>query len=256
MTPPARDSLAARLAAAGFDWIVPDWPAPPNVRALSTTRQVSAATEFDLSGRGPPIDAARMELLRWLPADPVWLAQVHGTTICDADAVRVESALPPRADGAVARRVDTVCAVESADCLPVLFTDREGSVVAAAHAGWRGLAAGVLEATLVAMRADPADVLVWMGPAIGPRVYEVGADVLGAHCAADPGAVTCFAAHRPGKWLADLYALARRRLVRAGVRAIHGGGRCTFSESALFHSYRRDGAAAGRMATLVWIAAV
>jgi YfiH family protein len=244
MTPPASDSLAARLAAAGLDWVVPDWPAPPCVRALSTTR--------DPSRRALSTDAARTELRRWLPADPVWLAQVHGTAICDADAVLAQSPPPPRADGVVARRADTVCAVESADCLPVLFTDREGSVVAAAHAGWRGLAAGILEATLAAMRADPADVLVWMGPAIGPRVYEVGADVLSAHCAADPGAVACFAAQRPGKWLADLYALARRRLVHAGVRAIHGGGRCTFSESALFHSYRRDGVAAGRMATLIW----
>ncbi len=135
---------------------------------------------------------------------------------------------------------------------------RRGSL-AAAHAGWRGLAAGVLEATLSAMRADPADVLVWMGPAIGPRVYEVGADVFATHCDADPGAAACFAAQRPGKWLADLYAhlyaLARRRLARAGVRTIQGGGRCTFSESALFHSYRREGSAAGRMWTLIWIAA-
>jgi len=247
----ASGSLVARLAAAGFDWIVPDWPAPPAVRALSTTRNGADASELDVSRRDRAVDAARIEVRRWLPADPVWLTQVHGATICDIDALRALSS-PPRADGAVARRVNSVCVVQSADCLPVLFTDRDGSVVAAAHAGWRGLAAGVIEATLAAMRADPAEVLVWLGPAIGPRAYEVGADVFTAHCTVDPGAEECFAVHRPGKWFADLYALARRRLARAGVRAVHGGGRCTLTESALFHSYRRDGADAGRMATLIW----
>ncbi len=254
MNPPPADPLAERLAAAGLGWIVPDWPAPPCVRAVSTTRSSTVTNGFAPSGHHSGGDLARIELRRWLPADPMWLDQVHGATICDVDAVRVRSPRP-QADGAFARGVDTVCAVQTADCLPVLFTDRKGSVVAAAHAGWRGLATGVLEATLSAMRADPADVLVWMGPAIGPRVYEVGADVFAAHCDDDPGAAACFAAQRPGKWLADLYALARRRLARAGVRTIQGGGRCTFSESALFHSYRREGSAAGRMWTLIWIAA-
>jgi hypothetical protein len=129
-------------------------------------------------------------------------------------------------------------------------------VVAAAHAGWRGLAAGVLEAALAAMRTPPANILAWLGPAIGPQAFEVGADVLAAHCSNDPGAVQCFVPHRQGKWLADLYALARRRLTRAGVAAIYGGGRCTFSEPDTFYSYRRDGARTGRMATLIWIAAV
>jgi YfiH family protein len=146
-----------------------------------------------------------------------------------------------------------VCVVLTADCAPVLFTDFAGSIVAAAHAGWRGLAAGVLEATLAAMRVEPDKVLVWLGPAIGPRVFEVGADVLAAHAATDSGAGACFTPLRSGKWLADLYGLARRRLARAGVTAIFGGDRCTFTESAVFHSYRRDGAAAaGRMATLIW----
>ncbi|HET7098556.1 MAG TPA: laccase domain-containing protein, partial [Casimicrobiaceae bacterium] len=126
------------------------------------------------------------------------------------------------------------------------------SVVAAAHAGWRGLAAGVLEAALHAMRTDPGQTLAWIGPGIGPRAYEVGADVRDAHCADDPDAAACFAARAPGKWLADLYALARRRLERSGIRSIYGGGRCTFTEAALFHSYRRDGASAGRMITAIW----
>jgi purine-nucleoside/S-methyl-5'-thioadenosine phosphorylase / adenosine deaminase len=254
MTAPTRLSLAARLAASGLDWIVPDWPAPAQVCALSTTRNGPGAAEFDLSSRHRGAEAAWIELGRWLPAPPVRLAQVHGTAICDADGFHAQGS--PQADGAVARRVDTVCAVRSADCLPVLFTDRKGSVVAAAHAGWRGLAAGVLEAAVAALRVDPADVLAWLGPGIGPRVYEVGPDVFAACCAADPGAADCFARQGPGKWLADLYALAKRRLARAGVRAAHGGGRCTFSESALFHSHRRDGPGAGRMVTAIWIAGV
>jgi len=252
MTVPPHVALAEHLAAAGLDWIVPDWPAAPNVRALSTTRNGPDGGEFDLSPRHPTAETAWMELGRWLPATPLRLAQVHGTTVCDADALRAPSS--PQADGAAARGAGIVCAVRSADCLPVLFSDRDGSVVAAAHAGWRGLAAGVLEAAVAALRVAPADVLVWLGPAIGPHVYEVGADVFAACCAADPGAEACFVEQRHGKWLADLYALAKRRLARAGVSAIYGGDRCTFTESSRFHSHRRDGAAAGRMATAIWIA--
>jgi YfiH family protein len=256
--PSARNALAARLAAAGLDWIVPDWPAPARVCALSTTRNGRAGAKFDPARNHPQCEVALTELRRWVPTDPVWLAQEHGVAICDVDAARtIGQRNPPIADGAVARATGTVCAVLSADCLPVLFTDRTGSVVAAAHAGWRGLAAGVLEAALAAMGTPAANVLAWLGPAIGPQAFEVGADVLTAHCAGDPDAAGCFAPQRPGKWLADLYALARRRLGRAGVVAIHGGGRCTFNEPGAFYSYRRDGAAAaGRMATLIWIATV
>jgi YfiH family protein len=255
--PNSSSSLSARLAAAGLDWIVPDWPAPPQVCALSTTRNAGAGKKFDLTRTNPQFETARSELRRWLPADPIWLTQVHGIAICDADAA---SALArrdlPEADGAVARAPNTICAVHSADCLPILLTDAQGSVVAAAHAGWRGLAAGVIETTLASMRTPPATVLAWLGPAIGPQAFEVGADVVAAHCADDPGAMQCFSPHRPGKWLADLYALARRRLERAGVVAIYGGGRCTLSEPGTFYSYRREGVATGRMATLIWIAAV
>jgi YfiH family protein len=255
--PSSSSSLRARVAAAGLDWIVPDWPAPPQVCALSTTRNARAGETFDLTRSDPQFETAHSELRRWLPADPIWLAQAHGIAICDADAVRALGSRDlPEADGAVARAPNTVCAVHSADCLPVLLTNTQGSVVAAAHAGWRGLAAGVIEATLASMRTPPATVLAWLGPAIGPQAFEVGADVLAAHCADDPGALQCFAPRRPGKWLADLYALARRRLERAGVVAIHGGGRCTLSEPGTFYSYRREGAAVGRMATLIWIAAV
>lgn len=255
--PSARSALAARIAAAELDWIVPDWPAPAQVCALSTTRNGRAGARFDLAPDDPRFETARSELLRWLPAEPVWLAQVHGAAICDADAAAAGGQPDsPVADAVVARGTGTVCAVRSADCLPVLFADCAGTVVAAAHAGWRGLAAGVLEATLAAMRTPPADVRAWFGPAIGRQAFEVGADVFAAHCGGDPGAADCFAPQRPGKWLADLYALARRRLRRAGVVMIHGGDRCTLSEPSTFYSHRREGATvAGRMATLIWIAA-
>jgi len=238
----------------GLDWIVPEWPAPSGVRAFSTTRNGVAGAAFDLARLRSDGAAARAKLRQWLPDDPVWLEQVHGSAVCDLDRLRAgDESGPPRADAAVARRAARVCAVLTADCMPVLFTDRAGSVVAAAHAGWRGIAAGVLEATLAAMRSEPAATLVWLGPAIGPRVFEVGADVLDAHRATDSGAGECFAPLRPGKWLADLYALARRRLLHAGVTEIYGGGRCTLTEADAFHSYRRDGPTlAGRMATLIW----
>jgi YfiH family protein len=247
-------SLPARFSASGLDWIVPEWPAPTGVRAFSTTRNGTAGAPFDLSRLRPDGATARATLRQWLPDDPIWLEQVHGNTVCDLDRLHaVDESRPPRGDAAVARSAGRVCAVLTADCMPVLFTDRAGSVVAVAHAGWRGLAAGVLEATLAAMPLDPATTLVWLGPAIGPRVFEVGADVLDAHRSTDPGAGECFAALRPGKWVADLYALARRRLLRAGVTEIFGGGRCTFTEASVFHSCRRDGPAmAGRMATLIW----
>jgi YfiH family protein len=237
------------LATSGLDWIAPEWPAPESVRAFSTTRNGRGGRVFDLSPHSPEHAAEQAELRRWLPEDPVWLAQVHGNLVCELDEATLVGR--PRGDAAVARGPRRVCAVQTADCMPVLFTNREGSVVAAAHAGWRGLAAGVLEATLAAMRADPGAVLAWLGPAIGPRAFEVGADVLEAHCAGDPGAAACFTPFKQGKWLADLYALARRRLARAGVSSIHGGERCTFTERDSFYSYRRDHGD-NRMATFVW----
>jgi len=179
---------------------------------------------------------------------------VHGAAIVSADESHGRA---PAADGAVSRVDGKVCAVLTADCLPVLLTDRRGTVVSAAHAGWRGLASGVLESAVRSTQAEPADLLAWLGPAIGPSAFEVGADVHAAFCARDAAAAACFVATRDGKWHADLYALARRALARAGVdaSAIHGGGRCTYSEPASFYSYRRGGPdAKGRMATLIWLA--
>ncbi len=244
-------SLRARLDAAGLDWIVPDWPVPAHVRALSTTRNGARGSTADFSRHSAGAASAYRALGYFCDAEPVWLAQVHGTTVCDAGNRGKES---PTADAAVSRSAGIACAVLTADCLPVLFSDRSGSAVGAAHAGWRGLAAGVLEATVDAMRSDPSELLVWLGPAIGPRAFQVGRDVLESFCSGDPGAAESFTPERDGKWRADLYSLARRRLARAGVNAVFGGGRCTYTERDLFYSYRRGGAdASARMATLIWI---
>lgn len=209
--------------------IRPDWPAPPRVRALVTTRASGDPRAF-------------------LPAEPAWLTQVHGTAVLDAAGV----AGRPEADAAFTRASGVVCAVRSADCLPVLLASEEGSVVAAAHAGWRGLCAGVIEATLEAMAGDPSRTLAWLGPAIGPEVYEVGDEVRAAFLARDSRAASAFRATRPGHWLLDLYAVARQRLAARGVARVYGGGLCTYGDPARFPSFRRD-RATDRIAALIWI---
>ena len=242
------------------DLLTPDWPAPPSVRALQTLRPggCSAAPwdSFNLGdhvGDDPArVAANRAALRRHLPAEPLWLQQVHGIAAVDAGKT-ANSGSGVVADAAFARQPDVVCAVMTADCLPVLFCDQAGSVVAAAHAGWRGLVGGILESTLVGMAVPAAELLAWLGPAIGPQAFEVGDEVRTAFLADDPAAATAFVALGAGKWLADLYALARRRLLRAGVEQIYGGGECTLSDRARYFSYRRDGIT-GRMATLIWLA--
>ena len=241
-------------------WIVPDWPAPRGVRALVTTRAggvsdgpYAGCNLGDHVGDDPAAVAAnRAQLTAALDgAGPVlWLDQVHGTGVVGAD----DWAPGAVADASWSGRPGPACAVLTADCLPVLFCARDGSRVAAAHAGWRGLAAGVLEATVAALDADPGALLAWLGPAIGPAAYEVDATVREAFVAGDAATATAFVATRPGHWLADLYALARRRLALAGVDAVYGGGLCTASDPARFYSYRRDGVT-GRMASLVWLSA-
>jgi YfiH family protein len=238
------------------DWIVPDWPAPPAVRALVTTRNggVSqgpyASLNLGLKVNDDPqaVTRNRALLRAHLPAEPRWIAQVHGNRVVDAD--RFEGL--PEADAAVSRTPGTVCAVMIADCMPVLLADRSGTVVGAAHAGWRGLAAGVIENTVEAMGVDPGELVAWLGPAIGPDAFEVGADVRDAFLALDAGAAPAFRDHRPGKWLADLFWLARRRLAALGVTEVYGGGLCTVSDPARFFSHRRD-RVSGRMAALVWL---
>jgi YfiH family protein len=241
---------------APHDWIVPDWPSPPRVGALVTTRTGGVSrgpfASFNLGtrvGDDPAAVEHNHEILRSrLPGDPVWLQQVHGTEVVDAESA---GALP-RADGAVARTRHSVCAVLTADCVPVLLAHRNGAAVGIAHAGWRGLAAGVIEATLARMAVPSSDVVAWLGPGIGPHAYEVGPDVYDAFVARDPGAAVAFRPHGAGKFRADLHALARRRLAAAGVAAAYGGGLCTYTDAGRFYSYRRDNAT-GRFASLIWI---
>lgn len=239
-----------------MDFIVPDWPAPANVRALSTTRTggVSAGPYASLNlgdhvGDDPAAVAEnRARIRRHLPAEPLWLKQVHLANVADAD----RASGVPEADASVARSKGKVCAVLTADCLPLLLCDRAGTVVAAAHAGWRGLAGGVIEATVKSMAVSPNAVLAWLGPAIGPSAFEVGGEVREAFLAFDPAAEAAFVAKGGGKWLADIFLLARQRLAKLGVNSVHGGGQCTFTDSQRFYSYRRDGAT-GRMASLAWL---
>ncbi|HEX7112922.1 MAG TPA: peptidoglycan editing factor PgeF [Mizugakiibacter sp.] len=245
---------------AGF--LSPQWPAPPCVRAAVSMRDAPGVSGAPFgpcnlgarSGDDPVAVAANRSALAGalaLPSAPLWLQQVHGTQVADADAVAAGD--EPQADAAVARVPGRVLAILTADCLPVLFACDDGGAVAAAHAGWRGLAAGVLEATLDALAAPPANVLAWLGPAIGAASYEVGEEVRAAFVDRDAGAAAAFAPTRPGHWRCDLEALARRRLGAAGITRVHGGGFDTFAD-ARFHSYRRDGARSGRFASLVWIA--
>lgn len=237
--------------------VVPDWPAPPKVRAIQTTRvggfsQGPYAT-FNLGdhvGDGPTAVSANRALLDGvLPMHPLWMRQVHGTKVVDAGTARdgVE------ADAAYAKVPGQVCAVMTADCLPILLCDRKGSVVAAVHAGWRGLCAGVVESTVGAMGVAGGDLLAWLGPAIGPDAFEVGGEVRDAFLAADERASVAFRPHGSAKWMANIYEIARQRLAAVGVGQVWGGSECTASAPARYYSYRRDGVT-GRMATLVWLA--
>lgn len=244
----------------GIDFLAADWPAPAHIRAGTTLRGGGAsAAPFDSAnladhvGDTPAAVVAnrkRLQTTLALPSEPAWLDQVHGIVVADLDAGRpVEPA-----DAAIATRGERVPVVLTADCLPVLFCDRAGECYGAAHAGWRSLAGGVLEATIAALAAPPDELMAWLGPAIGPANFEVGADVRDAFCRRDDEQAVAFVpATTPGKYRADLYALARRRLARAGVMYVFGQATCTSADPARFYSYRRDGRT-GRMASLVWAA--
>jgi YfiH family protein len=254
------------------DVLRPDWPdLPGNVGALATTRLggVSAAPFDDGSGGGglnlglhtgddaERVRENRARLQTLLPGRPAWISQVHGTGVVDAAVVQPGAPVQV-GDASTASRSGVVCAILTADCLPVLLASLDGKVVGAAHAGWRGLAAGVLGATVAAMRERGAgEITAWLGPAIGPQAFEVGPDVLEAFRAALPGgqAAEAFQPYpgREGKYLADMPLLARRLLARDGVTRVHGGEHCTFTERDRFYSYRRDGAGSGRQASLIWI---
>jgi len=245
----------------GLPLIRPDWAAPARVQAVATTRAGGASGHpwaslnlGDHVGDDPATVERNRELLRdalELPGDPAWLRQVHGTAVVAAG----QAGDRPTADASWTTSPGVVCAVLTADCLPVLFCNRAGTHVAAAHAGWRGLLAGVLESTVAWLAADgvrPDSLLAWLGPAIGPASYEVGAEVRDAFLRTDPAADSAFRPHRPGHWRLDLYQAARQRLGRAGVTAISGGDFCTLAEPDRFFSHRRDGQT-GRQATLIWL---
>lgn len=282
---PAHGSF--RAVAHGAGWLLPDWMAPADVHAVVTTRRggVSAGPWGDAAGAPcgmnlgfgsgddrAAVEANRARLAALLPSSPVWLRQVHGADVIDADGLVAQASAadsahgtdatgtePPTADAAVALAPGVVCVVMVADCLPVFFTDRAGRAVGVAHAGWRGLAAGILEATVARLRerlGEPAaPMLAWLGPAIGPEHFEVGADVLDAMLARWPDAGRAFSASplgRAGKWHADLFALARRALADCGAIEVTGGGYGTAGDAQRFYSHRRDAGRTGRHAALIW----
>lgn len=262
-TPPPKPSGTKRgepVSAAALSCIEADWPAPPGVHAVQTVRAggVSTGAHATLNlGSNTRDDAARVAVNRRLlreglrlPREPAWLRQIHGVEVIDAAAVDA-AALPPAADAAQTTAAGVVCAVLSADCLPVLFCADDGRWIGAAHAGWRGLAAGVLEATLRSAPLPPSRLLAWLGAAIGPAHFEVGPEVRAAFMAIDPAAADAFTPGRGDRWHGDLYRLARQRLARAGLERVHGGGLCTYADAARFYSFRRD-PETGRMASLIW----
>jgi YfiH family protein len=243
--------------------ISPHWPAIAGVRAVFTLRSGGASRapyeSCNLGGHvGDDPEAVRRnrrELCRAhdLPREPLWLEQLHGIQVVDADQALLTgpAGVPPQGDAAVSRQAGAVLAVLVADCLPVLFASLDGSAVAVAHAGWRGLAAGVLEATVAAL-AGHGPLQAWLGPAISGPHFEVGPEVREAFMAQEPAAAAAFTANSRGRWQCDLRALARARLAAAGVSSIHADSGCTYAEPQRFYSYRRDGIT-GRMAALIWL---
>lgn len=252
------EAMRARLGPHGGAWLVPEWPAPERVRAFVTTRAGGtsageyASMNLGAGGDAPgAVERNRAIVRAFLPGEPYWMRQVHGAAVADLDRARRDERI--EADGAVARVPGAVAVVLTADCMPVLVADERGEAVGLAHAGWRGMAAGVIENTVRSLGIAPARLIAWMGPAIGPRAFEVGPEVREAFVAGDAGAAAAFAPHTPGKYLADLYALARRRLEAAGVARVWGGGFCTYRDPGRFFSYRRA-KASGRMGAFIWIA--
>jgi hypothetical protein len=239
-----------------IDFISPDWPAPANVKAIQTTRAggVSLAPynslNFGMHVKDNPAHVAcnRQLLSPILPSEPVWLNQVHGVQVVDA----ANASCVPEADASFTRHSNVVCVTMTADCLPVLLCNQQGTVVASIHAGWRSLCDGVIEATVAKMDVDTTDLMAWLGPAIGPHAFEVGSEVRAQFVAKDAQAEIAFKPHGE-KWLADIYTIARQRLSNLDINKIYGGGLCTFTDDAQFFSFRRDGDT-GRMASLIWLA--
>ena len=238
------------------DWLLPDWPAPANVRACVTTRAGGVRpVPFDSFNLGDHVQdepqavvSNRLRLTTELQVQPAWLKQVHGVVVAHANPSRVDEA-----DASWSATPGVACTIMTADCLPALFCNRQGTRVAAAHAGWRGLAAGVLEATADSLQTAPEEILVWLGPAIGQPSFEVGGEVREAFVSSHPQTASAFIPSvNEGRFMADIYALARLRLAAHGITSVYGGGLDTFTDERFF-SYRR-GARTGRFASLVWLA--
>jgi len=228
-----------------MNFITPDWPAPSNVKAFTTTR----------TGWGEPgmrvwkeESIVALTNLLQLPEQPIWLKQNHGIRVVDA----VAEQRGTEADASISDTAQRVCMVETADCLPVLICNRQGTHLSAIHAGWRGLANGIIEVAVQKLAQPAEDLLVWLGPAIGSSKFEVGHDVYEAFVGKHAEAARAFTAKNEEKWLANLYELARLRLQLLGVNAIYGGEYCTYSQDDLFYSYRRDNGTTGRMASVIW----
>ncbi|ETT06263.1 polyphenol oxidase [Providencia alcalifaciens] len=238
--------------------IFPEWPQPKNISTCSTTRIGGVShPPFDSLNLGDHVEDLpeavrenrhRLEELAQLPQQPVWLEQVHGTHVLHLTGNQIKNR---QADAVYTNQVGQVCAIMTADCLPVLFCSRDGQEVAAAHAGWRGLCNGVLENTLAQFKAQSSDIIAWMGPAIGPNKFEVGAEVKQAFVSQSADLAEAFVSQND-KFLANIYLLARKKLLKAGISAVYGGEFCTVSDENRFFSYRREGKT-GRMASLIWI---
>jgi len=239
------------------DWIKPDWPAPVNIHAGTTLRRggvskgvwasLNLGTHVNDDASAVAENRRRFSLECNLPAEPLWLRQTHSSNV----AIAAPSPMDPGTDAMVTRATNSICAVLSADCLPVLFASNSGDEIAVAHAGWKGLNDGILEATINAMNASPADVLVWLGPAISQPAFEVGAEVRDRFVAQESAAAAHFVENERGRFQADLYGLAKQWLGLLGITDVYGGDRCTYTESKDFFSYRRDGEC-GRMATFIY----
>lgn len=241
-----------------MQWITPDWPAPANIKAFTTLRDGgyskppynSLNLALHVEDEPNTVLANRRLLVEQLklPSMPIWLNQIHSTITVDAGNIHHI----PDADASFTTKPGIVCAVLTADCLPLLVCNKQGTLVSAIHAGWRGLAKGVIEAAISPLTAKPDDLLVWLGPAMGPQKFEVGADVIDLFIAHDAAAKAAFTQYTATTWLADIYQLAKQRLHKLGIRHIFGGTHCTYTEQDLFFSFRRD-AKTGRMANMIWM---
>lgn len=230
-----------------MNYIIPDWPAPENIKAYTTTRHGWSSRQSQHEKMDK--ESQSLKQLLNLPREPTWLTQTHSAVVIEALPENTEE----MADGTFAQQPGQVCVVITADCLPILICDKQGTYVAALHAGWRGLSNGIIEAALEKTTCSPQDLLVWLGPAIGPQKFEVGNDVYEAFVSKHTLSSAAFKPHTEGKWLADLYRLAKIRLHLAGITQIYGGNLCTYTQDDLFFSYRRDKGQTGRMASLIWL---